>query len=59
MYKRGWDKNELIGLTGLNLLRVLEGAERVSREMKADGVGPAMALYDKREDLPMPRWDGL
>lgn len=59
LYKRGWNKYELAGLTGANLLRVVEGAEKVSRELKAEGAGPVMELYERRGDLPMPKWDGL
>ncbi|KAJ7928542.1 hypothetical protein B0H13DRAFT_2228969 [Mycena leptocephala] len=52
LYTRGWTKYELAGLTGANLLRVFEGAEKVSRELKAAGTLPAFDLYDKRTDLP-------
>jgi len=52
LYSRGWTKYELAGLTGANLLRVFEGAEKVSRELKAAGTLPAFDLYDKRTDLP-------
>ncbi|KAK7472978.1 hypothetical protein VKT23_001082 [Stygiomarasmius scandens] len=53
LYSRGWDKYDLAGLTGANLLRVFEGAERVSRELKAAGMLPVFDLYDKRPDLPV------
>ncbi|KAH0589185.1 Dipeptidase 1 [Termitomyces sp. J132] len=52
LYKRGWTKYELAGLTGGNLLRVFEGAEKVSRELQAAGQEPAYDLYDKRKDIP-------
>ncbi|KAJ3847539.1 membrane dipeptidase-domain-containing protein [Lentinula lateritia] len=52
LYSRGWTKFELAGLTGGNLLRVFEGAERVSRELKATGVQPVYDLYKKRTDIP-------
>ncbi|KAJ7232772.1 membrane dipeptidase-domain-containing protein [Mycena haematopus] len=52
LYKRGWTKYELSGLAGANLLRVFEGAEKVSRELKAAGTAPAFDVYDKRTDLP-------
>ena len=35
LYKRGWNKYDLAGLTGGNLLRVLEGAEKVSKQLRA------------------------
>jgi membrane dipeptidase len=52
LYRRGWDKLELAGLAGANLLRVYEGAERVSRELQSSGATPVVDLYDKRPDLP-------
>ncbi|KAJ3772979.1 membrane dipeptidase-domain-containing protein [Lentinula raphanica] len=52
LHSRGWSKYELAGLTGGNLLRVFEGAERVSRELKATGVQPVYDLYSKRTDIP-------
>ncbi|KAJ7350335.1 renal dipeptidase family [Mycena albidolilacea] len=55
LYKRGWNKRELAGLTGANLLRVFEGAERVSRELKVAGTAPAFDLYHKRTDVPRRR----
>lgn len=52
LYRRGWDRFELSGLTGANLLRVYEGAERVSRELQSSGATAVFDLYDKRHDLP-------
>ncbi|KAJ4483684.1 membrane dipeptidase-domain-containing protein [Lentinula aciculospora] len=52
LYSRGWKKYELAGLTGGNLLRIFEGAEKISREMKVAGVQPIYDLYDKRTDIP-------
>ncbi|KAG6882644.1 hypothetical protein C0992_011145, partial [Termitomyces sp. T32_za158] len=52
LYKRGWDRYELVGLTGGNLLRIFEGAEKVARELQAAGQEPAYDLYDKRKDIP-------
>jgi hypothetical protein len=34
------------------MLRVLDEVERVMKEMKAEGVKPSMAIYNKRSDLP-------
>ncbi|KAI0075372.1 hypothetical protein K474DRAFT_1664328 [Panus rudis PR-1116 ss-1] len=51
LYRRGWNRFELSGLTGRNLLRVLDGAERVARELQMDGAQPRWDIYDKREDL--------
>lgn len=52
LYRRGWNKYELAGLTGGNLLRVLEGAEKVATELQAAGALPVFDLYKKRKDLP-------
>ncbi|KAI0670359.1 membrane dipeptidase-domain-containing protein [Trametes maxima] len=51
LYERGWSAFDLAGLTGGNLLRVFEGAERVSRELQHAGVQPVIAKYEKRTDL--------
>jgi membrane dipeptidase len=55
LYSRGWTRLELAGLAGANLLRVFETAERVAREMRAEGVRPAFDIYEKRTDLPVPK----
>jgi len=58
LYKRGWSGNELAGLTGQNLLRILDGAERVAGKLQAVGTEPAWDIYSKRPDLPL-KWDEL
>ncbi|KAI0814758.1 membrane dipeptidase-domain-containing protein [Irpex lacteus] len=55
LYKRGWTKSELEGLTGRNLIRVFEGAEKVAKELQAAGAQPSYDLYDKRTDIPRKR----
>jgi len=57
LYRRGWNKYELAGLTGGNLLRVLEGAEKVATELQAAGTLPVFDLYKKRRDLPRHHLD--
>ncbi|KAJ7128954.1 membrane dipeptidase-domain-containing protein [Mycena crocata] len=52
LYTRGWNKYELAGLAGANLLRVFEGAERVAQGLRAGGAQPVFDLYDKRTDIP-------
>ncbi|KAF9047370.1 membrane dipeptidase-domain-containing protein [Panaeolus papilionaceus] len=52
LYKRGWTRYELAGLTGANLLRVMEGAERVAKEMQTSHAVPAYDIYKKRKDIP-------
>ncbi|KAL0579762.1 hypothetical protein V5O48_002256 [Marasmius crinis-equi] len=55
LYKRGWNKYELAGLTGANLLRVFEGAEYVSQQLRTSGVAPVFDVYEKRTDLPVKK----
>lgn len=50
--KRGWNKFELAGLTGANILRVFQGAERVAKELQDNHTLPVYDLYDKRTDIP-------
>ncbi|KAH8079421.1 membrane dipeptidase-domain-containing protein [Cristinia sonorae] len=51
LYTRGWTRFELAGLTGRNLLRILDGAERVAKELQELGTEPSYDYYDKRPDL--------
>ncbi|KAG1745536.1 membrane dipeptidase-domain-containing protein [Suillus paluster] len=55
LYRRGWSKLDLAGLTGGNFLRVFEGAEKVAKDLQAAGTLPKYDVYDKREDLPVLR----
>jgi membrane dipeptidase len=52
LYRRGWNKYELAGLTGANLLRVMEGAERVAKELQDAKTPPVYDIYRKRKDIP-------
>ncbi|SJK97781.1 uncharacterized protein ARMOST_01035 [Armillaria ostoyae] len=52
LYRRGWNKYELAGFTGGNLLRIFEGAEKVSSQLKGSGMSPVYDIYDKRKDIP-------
>lgn len=52
LYRRGWSKRELAGLTGANMLRVLRAAERVAKELQDALTPPVYDLYDKRTDIP-------
>ncbi|TCD62475.1 hypothetical protein EIP91_006823 [Steccherinum ochraceum] len=51
LFRRGWTRFELAGLTGRNLLRVMDGAERVAQELQDLGTEPSYAIYDKRTDI--------
>jgi hypothetical protein len=52
LYRRGWDRDDLAGLTGGNLLRVMESAEEVARKLQLAGTLPVYDLYKKRKDIP-------
>ncbi|KAH7920684.1 hypothetical protein BV22DRAFT_1122623 [Leucogyrophana mollusca] len=52
LYRRGWDKYELAGLTGGNFLRVFAGVEKVAKELQAAGTPVVYDVYDARKDLP-------
>lgn len=51
LYERGWNSYDLAGLTGGNLLRVFQGAERVAKQLQEAGFPPVTEVYDKRTDL--------
>lgn len=51
MHSRGWNRFDLAGLTGRNLLRIMEAAERVSADLRSGGLKASMEIYDKRRDL--------
>ncbi|TDL14080.1 hypothetical protein BD410DRAFT_757393 [Rickenella mellea] len=55
LIKRNWTRQDLAGLAGANLLRVLRGAEETARRMHIEGVRPSVELYGKRGDLPVRR----
>ncbi|KAJ3568441.1 hypothetical protein NP233_g5712 [Leucocoprinus birnbaumii] len=59
LVSRGWNKYEIAGLAGGNLLRVMKGAERVAKELQAAGTPPVYDIYHKRPDLPSHRGDDL
>jgi membrane dipeptidase len=51
LYRRNWTQYELAGLTGGNILRVMEGAEKVAEDLQAREA-PIYDLYFKRKDIP-------
>ncbi len=55
LYRRGWDRDDLAGLTGGNLLRVMESAEEVARKLQLAGTLPVYDLYKERKDIPRPQ----
>ncbi|KAI0790876.1 membrane dipeptidase-domain-containing protein [Abortiporus biennis] len=55
LYHRGWNKTELVGLAGRNLLRVMAGAENTAKQLQSARVRPKYDIYDKRTDIPYDR----
>ena len=53
MISRGWSDNEVIGLMGGNLMRVMDDVDKVAKEMEAQGCKPSSAILEDRTDLPM------
>lgn len=51
LYSRGWNADELGGLSSGNFLRVFAAAEDVAREMARESIPPAQDLYEKRVDI--------
>ena len=43
LVRRGWSKDELRGLFGQNILRVLRGNEAVAQKLQAEGAVPSGA----------------
>ncbi|CEH17905.1 microsomal dipeptidase [Ceraceosorus bombacis] len=50
LFSRGWSRNELRGLVGENLIRVLGETIRVGDEMRANGALPDVDTIDGRPD---------
>ncbi|WWD10467.1 hypothetical protein V865_008603 [Kwoniella europaea PYCC6329] len=55
--RRGWTDEEILDLTGRNLLRVMEDVEQVGKKLRSERK-PSTAIYDKRTDLPGTNWGG-
>jgi len=51
LYQRGWTEQDLAGLAGENLLRILKGAEETALRLRKEGRAVAYDIYDKRTDL--------
>ncbi|ODN73942.1 hypothetical protein L202_07445 [Cryptococcus amylolentus CBS 6039] len=50
LYARGWTDEELIGLIGGNLMRVMDEVDAVQKSM--EGQEASAAIYERRTDLP-------
>lgn len=55
MVSRGWSDNEVIGLMGGNLMRVMDDVDKIAKEMGAEGCKPSSAILEDRIDLPMEK----
>jgi membrane dipeptidase len=55
LLQRGWSNDEIKGLMGLNLLRVMDEVDRVKETLKTQS--PSSAIYRHRTDLPA-KWGG-
>lgn len=55
MLRRGWKDDDIKGLLGANILRVLDGADRTRAEMAT--MPASAAVLETRPDLPCS-WGG-
>lgn len=56
MLRRGWADEDVEGLLGANVLRVLDGADRTKDEMAT--MPASAAVLESRPDLPC-EWGGV
>ncbi|KAK8861779.1 hypothetical protein IAR55_002602 [Kwoniella newhampshirensis] len=54
--RRGWTDEEIKGLLGGNLLRVMRAVEQAAYRRRDER--PSSAIYGKRTDLPASNWGG-
>lgn len=55
LFRRGWNKYELAGLTGGNFLRIFAAVEDVAHKLQSEGALPVYDVYEEREDMPSRR----
>ncbi|EIW70142.1 hypothetical protein TREMEDRAFT_61903 [Tremella mesenterica DSM 1558] len=53
---RGWTDDEIAGLMGGNLLRVMEEVEYIKNQLSSESA--STTIYEKRKDLPAHEWGG-
>jgi membrane dipeptidase len=53
LYRCGWTKHDLQQLAGGNLLRVMQGAEKVAADLQQANTPPVVDVYKRRSDLPI------
>lgn len=52
---RNWSDEEIIGVMGGNLMRVMDDVDRVALKMKEEGCKASPAILEDRTDLPMEK----
>ncbi|EXJ55946.1 hypothetical protein A1O7_08877 [Cladophialophora yegresii CBS 114405] len=56
LLSRGWTPEEMCGVMGGNLMRIMDAVDAVSERLK--GRLPSSAIWEKRKDLPSTKWGG-
>lgn len=56
MLARGWTEEEVKGLLGENLMRIMDAVDIVKGQL-VDEL-PSTAIWEKRNDLPSTHWGG-
>lgn len=56
MLYRGWSDDEVRGLIGGNLMRIMDKVDQVKAELADES--PSSAIWDERDDLPSTHWGG-
>lgn len=56
LLSRGWTPEEMRGVLGGNLMRIMDQVDAVSERLK-DRL-PSSAIWEKRTDLPSTKWGG-
>ncbi|RVX67415.1 hypothetical protein B0A52_08768 [Exophiala mesophila] len=56
LLSRGWTPEEMRGVLGGNLMRIMDQVDAVSERLK-DRI-PSSAIWEKRTDLPSTKWGG-
>ncbi|OAG43822.1 hypothetical protein AYO21_02049 [Fonsecaea monophora] len=56
LLSRGWTPEEMKGVMGGNLMRIMDKVDEVSEKMR-DQL-PSSAIWEKRQDLPATKWGG-
>lgn len=53
LISRGWQDEDLIGLMGGNLMRVMDAVDEVQRQLALEP--PSAEVWEGRDDLPPPQ----